>query len=165
MVCRGKSVSLRGDWLRLGSKHLLGTVSLGGFCVERAVRRETSDFCGTSCYQSDVTGLLLRAPGSGPYFSSSAFPRWERSRRHPPKGGAESRGKRMRSIYPWDNYSLVCDCFYVRWRRKEADFWQFYFKYISMMSRQGFLGFVGFFVLFLYWLNIDFFFFPPGLLC
>lgn len=48
--------------VRLGSKHLLGTVSLGGFCVERAVRRETSDFCGTSCYQSDVRGLLSEFP-------------------------------------------------------------------------------------------------------
>lgn len=73
----GRVFSLKGDWLHLGSKHLLGTVSLGGFCVERAVRRETSGFCGTSCYQSDVTGLLFRVPSSGPYFSSIASLIWE----------------------------------------------------------------------------------------
>lgn len=53
--------------MRLGSKHLLGTVSLEGFCIEKAVRRETSDFCGTRCSQSGVRGLLFRAPSSGPY--------------------------------------------------------------------------------------------------
>lgn len=58
--------------VRLGSKHLPGTVSLGGFCIERAVRRETSNFCGARCSQRDVRGLLLREPGSGPCFSSLA---------------------------------------------------------------------------------------------
>ena len=58
--------------VRLGSKHL-STVSLGGLCIERAVRCETSDFSGTCCYQSDaVRGLLDQVPGSGPHFSSSA---------------------------------------------------------------------------------------------
>lgn len=52
--------------VRLGSKHLLGTVSLEGFCIEKAVRRETSDFCGTCCSQS-VRALLFRDPSSDPY--------------------------------------------------------------------------------------------------
>ena len=69
--------------VRLGSKHLLGTVSLGGFCIERAVRRETSDFCGTSCYQSDVRVLLFRVSRSGPDFSSSASTVWREEEEAP----------------------------------------------------------------------------------
>lgn len=58
--------------VRLGSKHLLGTLLLEGFCIERAVRHATSDFWGTCCYQSDVRSLLLRVPSSGPCFFRSA---------------------------------------------------------------------------------------------
>lgn len=77
--------------------------------MERAARRETSDFCGTSCYQSDVRGSLFRVPRSGPDFSSSASTTrgedeegcvvnaksWEGIH----KGGAERGEKRMHSFF------------------------------------------------------------------
>ena len=57
-VYSGRGVSLRGGRLCVKAVNIWA-VSLGGFCIERAVRRETSDFCGTSCYQSDVRGMLF----------------------------------------------------------------------------------------------------------
>lgn len=104
-------------WLtvRLGSKHLLGTVSLWGFCMERAVRHETSDFCGTSCYQSDIRGLQFRVPWS--IFLKFCF------------HGVGWGGGGMVKSNSWEGT-----------HKGGADFWQFYFKYIFRMSKQKDFG-------------------------
>lgn len=140
----------------LDSKHLLGTVLLWVFCTERAVRRETSDLCGTSCCQS-WQGLAVQPSQLWPLFLKFCFPGVGRRA----GGMVTSNFWKVTQTWGWEmgkgcikfgleDYLLVC-----LWsplcqvNRTEADFWQFYFQRISMICRPKSFCFLCFFVLFL----------------